>query len=335
MRRTASRRRLALAFSAALVLLAAVVVLSLAVGARELSPAAVLGALVDPVGDDVSHIVWTVRVPRTALGLVVGAALALAGALMQAVTRNPLADPGLLGVNAGAAAAVVLAVVLGAPQDPALRLGLALLGAGVAAAIVIGLGSAGGAGGQGRLVLAGAAVSASLAGVVAGITLLDQEAFDQYRFWAVGSLADQPLSSLLVPAPALAAGLVLGLTLVSRLDVLALGDDGSSALGVHPARTRVLGLLAVVLLCGAATAVVGPITFLGLAVPHAARLICGPRSGWIVAFSLVLGPVLLLGADIIGRLVARPGEIEVAIVMGAVGAPVFIALVRTRSVPAL
>ncbi|XVU22708.1 FecCD family ABC transporter permease [Actinoplanes sp. CA-054009] len=318
------RSRLTAGLVACLLLLLCTTVASLAVGARSL-PIASLWA----THGEAAQIVWTVRLPRTVLGLCVGAALAVAGALMQALTRNPLADPGLLGVNAGAAAAVVLGIVFGLPFP----LPLALAGAALAAIVVVALGGTARSGG--RLILAGAAVSAGLTGLVAGLTLIDQNAFDHYRFWVVGTLADQPLSALAPAAPALVAGLVIAALIARPLDVLSIGDDGGAALGAHPARTRLWGLAAVSLLCGAATALVGPIGFLGLAVPHAARVLCGPRLGWALAYSMVLGPLLLLLADIAGRLAARPGEIEVAIVMGVIGAPVFIGLVRARKVAVL
>ncbi|MEV6348384.1 iron chelate uptake ABC transporter family permease subunit [Actinoplanes sp. NPDC051851] len=296
-------------------LLAAMATASLAIGAVDLPLHAVREQLATHDG-----IVWKVRVPRTVLGLCVGAALGVAGALMQALTRNPLADPGLLGVNAGAAAAVVLGIVAGAPEST--RLVSALLGAALAAGVVVAL--------RGNLVLAGAAVTACLTGLVAGLTMTSQDAFDHYRFWVVGTLADQPLDALTPAAPILLAGLAIALAVGRSLDVIALGDDSGAALGADPDRTRAWGLLGVTLLCGAATALVGPIGFLGLAVPHAARLICGPRIRWIVGYSLALGPLVLLAADIAGRVAARPGEIEVAILMGVIGAPVFIALVRSR-----
>ncbi|WP_233558742.1 FecCD family ABC transporter permease [Micromonospora radicis] len=319
----------------ALALLAAIAA-SLVVGALPLPVGTVLRELLAHGDSTASLVIWQVRLPRTAIAICVGAALALAGALMQVLTRNPLADPGLLGVNAGAAAAVVAGLLAGVGSQRG-HLLLALLGAGIAATLVTVVGGPRGPGtsDDGRLVLAGAAVGACLTGAVAGVTLLDQTAFDRYRFWVVGSLADQPLSALLTAAPALLVGLAVTVAVIRPLDVLRFGDDGGGALGVNPGRTRLLALLATTLLCGGATAVAGPIGFLGLAVPHAARAICGPRLGWIVAYSCLLGPILLVVADVIGRLLARPGEIEVAIVMGAIGAPVFIALVRARRIPRL
>ncbi|MER7270052.1 iron ABC transporter permease [Micromonospora carbonacea] len=317
----------------ALALLASIVA-SLVVGALPLTPGTVLRELVAHGDSEASLVVWEVRLPRTAIAICVGAALTLAGVLMQALTRNPLADPGLLGVNAGAAAAVVAGILAGVTGQRG-HLVLALLGAGVAAGLVTVVGGTRGPGTaeDGRLVLAGAAVGACLTGIVAGVTLLNQTAFDRYRFWAVGSLADQPLSALLTAAPALLAGVAVTVAVIRPLDVLRFGDDSGAALGVSPGRTRALALAATTLLCGGATAVAGPIGFLGLAVPHAARAICGPRLGWVVAYSGLLGPILLITADVLGRLLARPGEIEVAIVMGAIGAPVFIALVRARRIP--
>jgi iron complex transport system permease protein len=186
-----------------------------------------------------------------------------------------------------------------------------------------------------RLALAGTAVTAVLAAFISGVTLLDQQAFDQYRFWSVGALAGRDLSVLYDVAPFLAAGAVVALLLARPLNALALGDDTGRALGAHLGRTRLLGALAVTLLCGAATAAAGPIGFVGLTVPHVARAITGPDQRWVLPYSAVLAPILLLASDVLGRVIARPGEIEVGIVTAFVGAPVFIALVRRRRIAQL
>jgi iron complex transport system permease protein len=316
--------------------LVVVALLSVAIGAKPIPLGTVLHELFHYDGSDDGVIIRSLRIPRTLLGLAVGAALGLAGAVMQALTRNPLADPGLLGVNAGAAAAVVTAVGVLGVTNPAAYVWFALLGAAVASAVVYVLGSRGrSAATPVRLALAGTAITAALGAYVNGITLLDQQAYDQYRFWSVATLAGRDLSVLYNVGPYLLGGAIAALLLARPLNVLALGDDAGRALGAHLGRTRALGTLAVTLLCGASTAAVGPIAFVGLTVPHAARAITGPDQRWVLPYSAVLAPILLLGSDIVGRVVARPGEIEVGIVTAFVGAPVFIALVRRRRIAQL
>ncbi|MFK3984603.1 iron chelate uptake ABC transporter family permease subunit [Micromonospora sp. NPDC050397] len=331
--RHSSRRRAVSGRLAGLVLAIAVVavvaLLSLAVGAKPIPLGTVVHELFQPSGSDDAGIVRGLRIPRTLLGLAVGAALGLAGALMQALTRNPLADPGLLGVNAGAAAAVVTAIGLLGVTSPIGYVWFALLGAALAATVVYLLGS----GGRGtatavRLTLAGTAITAALTGYISGLVLLDPRAFDGYRFWSVGSLAGRDLSVLAAVGPFLLAGAVCALALARPLNALALGEESGRSLGAHLGRTRGVGVLAVTLLCGAATAALGPIAFVGLTVPHVARALVGPDQRWILPYSMVLAPILLLGADVIGRMIARPGEVEVGIVTAFVGAPVLVALVR-------
>jgi iron complex transport system permease protein len=328
------RRALWLAVAVAVLVLVAL--LSVAVGAKSIPPGTVLHELFRFDGSEDGVIIRSLRIPRTVLGLSVGAALGLAGALMQALTRNPLADPGLLGVNAGAAAAVVTAVGVLHLTSPSGYVWFALVGAGGAAVLVYLLGTRGrGSATPVRLALAGTAVTAALGAFVSGLTLLDQKTFDRYRFWSVGAFAGRDLSVLYRVGPFLLAGTAIALSLARPLNALALGDDAGRALGAHLNRTRALGVLAVTLLCGAATAAAGPIGFVGLTVPHVARAVTGPDQRWLLPFSAVLAPILVLGADVIGRLVARPGEVEVGIVTAFLGAPVFIALVRRRRIAAL
>ena len=305
--------------------------LSIAVGAKAIPLGTVWHELTRYDGSVDGVVIRSLRLPRTILGIAVGAALGLAGALMQALTRNPLADPGILGVNAGAAAAAVAAISLLGLTSPLAYVWFALAGAAIAAVFVYL---------SGRttpilLALAGAAVSAVLGAFVAGLTLVNQNAFDAYRFWSVGTLAGRPFAILPDIAPFLLVGAVLALGLTRPLNALALGEDTGRALGLRPGRTRVLGMLAVTLLCGAATAAVGPIGFVGLAVPHLARGLTGPDQRWVLPYSLVLAPILLLGADILGRVRARPGEIQVGIVTAFLGAPVLILLAHRRRVAAL
>ncbi len=320
------------ALAVALALLLVAVLASLAVGSREIPLGSVLDALRGSGGDpqDVL-VVRELRVPRTLVGLAVGTALGLSGALMQALTRNPLADPGLLGVNAGAAAAMVTAVgVLGLTS----RLQLvwaAVAGAAVVSVLVYLLGATGRGGATPvRLALAGTAISAALHAYVSGTVLLDTRTFDRFRFWQVGTLAGQDLSVVGQLLPFFVVGTALGLSQARPLNALALGADSGRALGAHVGRTRVLTALAVTLLCGAATAAAGPIAFVGLAVPHLVRALTGPDQRWVLSLSCVAAPALLLLGDVLGRVVVRPGELEVSIVAAVLGAPVLIALVRRR-----
>ena len=316
--------------------LAIVVVLSISIGAKGIPVGDVLDGLLRDDGSESAAIVRELRVPRTLVGLAVGVALGIAGALMQALTRNPLADPGLLGVEAGAAAAIVVAIAWLGLSEPRAYVWFAFVGAAVASVVVYVLGSRGRAGATPvRLALAGTAIAAALTAFTYGVTLLDPEAFDEFRFWNVGSLVGRDLSILGDVGPFLVAGLVLALALARPLNALALGDDSGRALGAHIGRTRALGALAITLLCGAATAVAGPIAFVGLTIPHVARAIVGPDQRWVLAYSVLLAPILLVGADVIGRVVVRPGELEVGIITALVGAPVFIALVRRTRIAQL
>ena len=312
-------------------LLGCLVVLSTWLGARETSPAEVLRALWSDDGSYTTSLVRDLRLPRTLTGLLVGAALGAAGALMQALTRNPLADPGLLGVNAGASAAVVLAVGVFGVGSFGGYVWCAFGGALLAAVAVYALGASGrGRGSPVRLVLAGAAVSACLSGLIAGVTVLDAATFDYLRFWTVGSLAGRRPELVADLLPFVLVGLVLALALTRPLNGLVLGEDSARALGVNLARTRLLGVVAITLLCGAATAAAGPIGFVGLVVPLAARQLTGPDLRWSLPYAMVLAACLLLAADTAGRLVLPDGELEVGAMTAVIGAPVFVAMVRRR-----
>jgi iron complex transport system permease protein len=316
--------------------LALVLLLSVSVGARPIPLDRVWGLVWHPDGSDDAIIVHDLRIPRTVLGLLVGAALGVAGALMQAITRNPLADPGLLGINAGAAAAVVSATALLGAADPLAYIWFAFLGAAAVSVVVYGIGATGRSGATPvRLALAGTAVSFALIAYVQGLTLVDRETLDQYRFWQVGSLAGHPASLNAQLAPFIVAGLLLALALGRALNAIGLGDEAGRALGAHPLRTRALAAVAITLLCGTATAAAGPIVFVGLTVPHVARAITGPDQRWVMPYSALLAAVMLLGADAIGRVVNRPGELEVGIVSALLGGPAFIAIVRRRRIAQL
>lgn len=310
--------------------LAIVMVLSIALGSRAVPLGEVWHAFtnMDPSNND-HLVVRDQRVPRMFVGVMVGLALGVGGAVMQGLTRNPLADPGLLGVDGGASLFVVIGIGYAGAVAAGQYVWFALLGAAVASLVVYAIGASGREGATPvKLALAGAAMSAAFTSVVTAILLLDPKTFDNYRFWVVGSLSGRDGSTLLVVLPFLIAGLVLAMAMGRFLNALALGDDVARGLGQRVGAARCMGALVVVLLCGGATAVAGPISFVGLTVPHVARIFVGADHRWILPYSAVLGAILLLGADTIGRLIARPGEIEVGIITALVGAPVFIFLVR-------
>ncbi len=320
-----------------LVVLIALCYLSLAIGARITPLDAVWSAVTsyDPTNPD-HLVIIELRLPRTILGLLVGAALGLSGAVMQGVTRNPLADPGILGVNGGAALFVVLGITVFDVTSVAGYVWFAFAGAALAAVVVYSISALGREGATPvKLALAGAALSAALAAVTTAFLLLDQATFDQFRFWQVGALAGRDLSIAAQVAPFLILGSVVALCLGPMLNALSLGEDVARGLGANVGVSRALAAAVVVVLCGAATAACGPIAFVGLTIPHVARMIVGPDYRWVLPYSLVLAPILLLTADVIGRVIARPGEVQVAIVTAVIGAPVFIALVRRRKLSEL
>ncbi len=312
-------------------LLLLLTVVSTWVGTKDTSLAEVWRALWSDDGSYTTEVIRELRLPRTMVGLMAGAGLGAAGAIMQSLTRNPLADPGLLGVNAGASAAVVFGLgVVGVSGYPTL-VWFSFVGAALTTVVVYVLGASGRGGASPvRLALAGAAISASLSGLIAGLTVFDAATYDYLRFWMVGSLAGR--SSDLVPQmlPFVTVGLVIALLLARPLNALALGDDLGRALGARIARTRLLGVVAVTLLTGTATAAAGPIGFVGLVIPLVARWFTGPDLRWVLPYSMLLAPCLLLGADIVGRVVLPRGELEVGAVTAVIGAPVFIAMVRRR-----
>jgi iron complex transport system permease protein len=316
--------------SAAFVLLIAVVAMSLAVGARDIHLPVVFDAVFAPNPDVADHtVVRDLRVPRTVVGLLAGTALGIAGALMQGITRNPLADPGLLGVNAGSSLFVLVGISIFGVTAATGYVWFSFVGAAVATAIVYAIGSLGREGATPvKLALAGTALTAALTSLITIILLSDADAFDRYRFWSAGSLVARGLDAALPLLPFVVGGALLAVVASRMLNALALGDDLARGLGQNLVTARIVCAVAVVLLCGTATAIAGPIVFVGLAVPHVARWFTGPDYRWILAFSALLGPTLLISADVLGRIVARPGEIEAGLVVAFLGAPVLIALVR-------
>ncbi|OLL76858.1 ABC-type Fe3+-siderophore transport system, permease component [Pseudonocardia sp. Ae168_Ps1] len=329
-------RRRALGLATILTALMAAVILSLAHGANPLGYDQVWSALWGRDGSQASIIVWTERWPRTLLGIAVGAALGVAGALIQALTRNPLAEPGILGVNAGAGFAVTLGAGVFGLAGISQYVWFAFLGAAVTTVVVFVIGSAGsGTASPVTLVLAGVALGAVLNGFSTFLTLIDPDTFRSFRNWGLGSLARTTMEDTLLVAPFLLVGLIGALALAGPLNSIALGDDLAASLGTRVGRTRVLGIGVVTLLAGGATALTGGIAFLGLMVPHVVRWCVGPDQRWIIAYSALAAPVLVLVADVLGRVLVRPSEIEVGVVAAVIGAPVLIALVRRREASSL
>lgn len=321
----------------ALAVLALAVVAGLAIGSRAIAPADVLAALLGTNADPVeTTVVLEGRLPRTLIALAAGAALGVAGALIQALTRNPLADPGILGVNAGAAFAVAIAVgVLGVTSVWG-YLWFAFGGAFAAAVLVYAVGSSLRTGAQPvTLTLAGVALGAVLTGITSAMVLADPASFQAMRAWESGSLAGRDATALTALAPFLLAAFVLALALAPSLNAVALGEDLARSLGARLPLVRVLSVVVITVLAGGATAMAGPIAFIGLMVPHVARWIAGPDQRWIMAYTMVLAPILLLSADVVGRVVLLPGELPAGIVTAVLGAPVLIALVRRRGVSGL
>ena len=313
-----------------LLLLALAAALSLTIGAKSLPIGTVFTAFSGTCQSADCTIVLDARLPRTLAGLLAGVALGLAGALMQTLTRNPLADPGLLGVNSGASFAIVLGAALFGITSPQGQLLLAFCGALCASLLVAFTGSQGG--GQlspVRLTLAGVALAAVLEGLSNGIALLNPDVYDQLRFWQAGSLDIRTLQTLkIVLLPVAMAG-IAALLLSRALNSLSLGNDTATALGSRVARTQLIGLIVITVLCGSATAVVGPIAFIGLMMPHMARWLVGADHRWSLPVTLLATPALLLFADVIGRLLV-PGELRVSVVSAFLGAPVLIWLVRRQ-----
>ncbi|GEM33994.1 iron ABC transporter permease [Nocardia neocaledoniensis NBRC 108232] len=316
--------------------LAVVGAASILIGAHALSPDQAIAAFTDFTGSDTDRIVRYIRLPRTLAGVLAGLAFALAGAIMQGLTRNPLAGPGLLGINAGASLAIVLAMGGLGVASASGYVWFAFLGAAVAAVFVYTLGSLGFGGATPvKLALAGAAFAALCGAITTAITLLDRTTFENFRFWVVGSLARADTESVWGVAPFIVLGAVLAFSVARSLNAIAMGDDMARTLGTRLGAVRAVGALSVVLLAGGAVAIAGPLAFLGLVVPHLARFCAGQDYRWLLVWSAVFGPTLLLLADILGRVIARPMEIQVGIVTAFAGAPFFLYLVRNRRVATL
>ncbi|AJT43128.1 ABC transporter permease [Psychromicrobium lacuslunae] len=314
----------------ALSLLALIGLSSLLIGSGWVPFDRVWQVLLAPDDSMESTIVWDFRVPRTLLGLLVGSAMGVAGALIQALTRNPLADPGILGVNAGAAFTVTLGVAVFGITQISTYLWFALLGA-VLTTLAVYRVAARGRGGPTpvRLTLVGIAVAAVLSGISNTLALIDPNTFDRMRYWGAGTIADRPAGTILAVLPFIVGGLVLSALLARPLNAMALGEELATSFGTSILRTRLGCIVAITLLCGAGTAAAGPISFIGLMVPHLVRWFTGPDQRWILALTALAAPALLLLADLLGR-VMQQGELQVGIVTALIGAPVLILLVRRR-----
>ncbi|MEU2971279.1 FecCD family ABC transporter permease [Nocardiopsis alba] len=314
-------------FVAATAALAGAALLSLVAGSRPTPPAEVWKVFAGGADPYTATVVES-RIPRTLAGMVAGAALALAGTLMQGITRNPLADPGLLGVNAGAAAAVVTATAVLGPTSVTGTVWWALPGALLAGLAAYTVGTRGGDGGMVRLLLAGAVVSAVLTAYVQAVALSLPDVFDSYRYWVVGSLAGRGTEVVVAVLPVIVPGLLIALAVMGGLNALALGEEAAVATGANVTLTRGGGLVAGVLLASGATALAGPIAFVGLAVPHVVRALVGVDFRLQVPFAVLVGPTLLLVADVVGRTIVRPTELMVGVVTAFVGAPVLLYVLR-------
>ena len=310
-------------------LCAAALITSMLVGSRSIDPSDVFSALMHPDPEDpVSQAVWFSRVPRTVIVLAAGAALGVAGALMQAVTRNPMADPGILGVNAGASLAVVVGLAFFGVTDVAQYMWWAFGGALLTSILVFVIGNTGTVRGNAiRMTLSGVALGAVLSGFSSAVLLTNSQLLERMRGWSAGTTASQPLEGTVQLLPFIGAGLVIALLSSRALDVLSLGEASAVAMGAHPNRIRLVALIAIALLAGAATAAAGPIGFLGLLAPHLARMVVGPHQGWILAYSVLIAPAVMGFADVLGRVITS-GEVPVGVVTAFIGAPVLIAMVR-------
>lgn len=314
------------------VLLGLLVVLSIVVGTRDVGADdiwAALGGRTETIGQSAV----AVRIPRMVLAVLAGGALALAGAVMQGVTRNPLADPGILGVNSGASLAVVLGVAWFGISSPEAYFWSALVGAGATTLFVYAVGSLGPGGATPlKLTLAGSATSVACVSLFIAVILPLNDIAGGIQTWLIGGVGGATFDRIVPVLPFFAAGLVISLSSAHKLNSLALGDEMAAGLGDNVALSRIIASVGAVLLCAAATALCGPIIFLGLMVPHLVRLLTGVDYRWLLPLSTLGGACVLLLADTLGRVVARPGEIEVSIITALFGAPVFIWIVRRQKV---
>ncbi|HAE15286.1 MAG TPA: iron ABC transporter [Erysipelotrichaceae bacterium] len=329
------KKRTALFFAVSIILLAAAVLLSLIIGTRDIPLKDIGDTLRGAETASLYAPILERRMIRTVLGLLAGCALGTAGCLMQTITGNPVADPSILGVNTGASLFVVTGIAFFGVHTAGQYMALALAGAAFTAALVFGIASLS-SGNTGvspvRLALSGAAVSTACSSLISTVMLPRTNVMQVFRFWQTGSISGGSWESIRMITPLLLAGLITAFLLIPSLNILMLGDDIATGLGVNVPRTRLLGAVSGVLLCGAVTAAAGPIGFVGLMIPHLVRQCTGNDLKTLLPLSALDGAVLLLAADVAGRIVSRPSELEVGIVTAFIGAPVFIAVVRKAKV---
>ncbi|MFD7441494.1 FecCD family ABC transporter permease [Streptomyces sp. NPDC059909] len=323
------------ATAAAVVALLFAVLLSLAVGARPIAPSAVLDALLHGGTSDAAQVVRQLRLPRTLIGVMVGAALALAGTVLQGLTRNPIADPGILGISQGASVGVVLAIAFAGVHTLTGYVWFAFTGAALASVAVYAIATSGRGGATPvKLALGGAAVNALLVSVTMAVLTTKAAALDEFRFWQVGSIGGRDAEVAAQIWPFLLLGTVLVVSVARGLDALALGDDVAKGLGRQVATVRIVGGVGATVLTGAGVAAAGPIAFIGLAVPHIARVVVGADHRWVLPMAALIGPVMLLVPDVVGRIVFPPGEVPAGVMTALIGVPFLVALVRRKAVPA-
>lgn len=317
------------------VALALVMALSVRFGSRRVGLDDIVAAF-GGARDTIEQAAVAKRIPRTLLAVIVGGSLAVAGTVMQGVTRNPLADPGILGVNMGASLAVVIGVAFFGLSTAMGYIWVAIFGAAVTATFVYVVGSLGRGGATPlKLALSGVATSAAFSAMVTAIALPRNDIAGGFRLWQVGGVGGGTFRNIAMLAPFFGVGSMIAMLSARGLNSLALGDELAAGLGERVARTRVLASVGAVMLCGAATAIAGPIAFVGLVVPHACRLVIGVDHRWLLPASALGGAILLTGADVVGRVIARPQEVAVGIITALIGAPVFIVIVRRQKVRSL
>lgn len=333
-RRTLAARRIGWTAAAVAALLLAVL-LSLAIGARTVAPSAVLDAVLNGGHSPDAEVVRELRVPRTVIALMVGAALGLAGTALQGITRNPIADPGILGISQGASVGVVLAIAFTGVHTLTGYVWFAFAGAAVASVAVYAIAARGRGGATPvKLALSGAAINALLVSVTMGVLTTKAAALDEFRFWQVGSVAGRDAEVVGQIWPFLLVGVVLVMAVARGLDALALGEDVAKGLGQNVATVRIVGGAGATVLTGVGVAAAGPIAFIGLAVPHIARAIVGSDHRWVLPMAALIGPVMLLVSDVIGRIVFPPSEVPAGVMTALIGVPFLVTLVRRKAVPA-
>ncbi|MFB9393807.1 FecCD family ABC transporter permease [Streptomyces coeruleoprunus] len=331
----AVRFRRVFATAVAVAALCVAILLSLAVGARPIAPSVVLDALLHGGGSGEADVVLELRLPRTLVALMVGAALAVAGTALQGITRNPIADPGVLGISQGASVGVVLAIAFAGVHTLAGYVWFGFAGAAVASVAVYAVAASGRGGATPvKLALGGAAINALLLSVTTGVLTAKAAVLDEFRFWQIGSVAGRDAAVVAQVWPFLLIGTVLVVAVARGLDALALGEDVAKGLGQRVATVRIVAGVGATVLTGAGVAAAGPIAFVGLAVPHIARAIVGSDHRWVLPMAALVGPVMLLVSDVVGRIVFPPGEVPAGVMTALIGVPFLVALVRRKAVPA-